>query len=62
MKSGISPFFWVISTGLALLAIAINYFGLQIPMGNVLLAGGGPFDVLLIAYIVLWIGGAINAS
>lgn len=62
MTSSRSPFFWFISTALAALAIGMNYFGFQLPLGNLLLAGGGPFDIMLIAYIVLWVSGVVAGS
>jgi hypothetical protein len=46
---------WLISTILALVVILMTYAGIVIPVLSPIVAGN-TFEVLLLAYILLWLG------
>lgn len=46
---------WLLSTILVVAVIALKYAGIQIPLLSDL-AGKAMFEVLLLAYILLWAG------
>lgn len=56
-----SPTFaiWLISTILAVVVILMKYTGTSIPVISPIVAGNS-FEVLLIAYILLWLGTVFN--
>jgi hypothetical protein len=54
MTSSRNFFFWVLSSLFAAMAIAMHYFDVALPFGWITLASGGAFDLLLVAYAVLY--------
>ena len=50
---------WLISTILAVVVILMNYAGVSIPVISPIVAGHS-FEVLLIAFVLLWLGTVFN--
>ncbi len=50
---------WLISTILAVVVILMNYAGVSIPVISPIVAGHG-FEVLSIAFVLLWLGTVFN--
>ncbi len=46
---------WLLSTILAALVIALKYFGVSVPVLTDIVAGNH-FEVLLVAFVLLWAG------
>jgi hypothetical protein len=50
---------WLISTILAVLVLLMRYTGIDIPVVSQNFSGR-TFEVLLIAYVLLWLGTVVN--
>jgi len=50
---------WLISTILALVVVLMTYAGVVVPVLSPIVAGN-TFEVLLVAYVLLWLGTVIT--
>jgi len=50
---------WFISTLLAAVVVLMTYAGITIPVISPIVAGNG-FEVLLVAYVLLWLGTVVS--